>query len=129
MGFTSDRYRADKQNMNHERVELWLEAMESGRYPQCFGYIHDYSYKAEKLRVCAVGVAYAVYLEAHNFAVTSQTMSMISRQDVSSWYGVADVDLLIEILPGGDFTSVICLNDTHKQPFPSIAQQIRKEYF
>jgi len=128
MGYIEDRFVSDKQSMNREHVELWLEAMESEKYPQCFGQTFESTFEG-KMRMCAIGVAYAVYLEAHNRSVTNAEIMRTKNSEVNAWYGVTELNLLLGRLPNGDWLGVVSLNDDDKESFPGIAQRIRKEYF
>lgn len=131
--------------MNKERVELFLAALESGKYIQCTGRMRRRIYPVETMipeqRHCALGVATEVALDN---GLREEILAMGHSDDeflftggrlngfVMQWYGFGDTDpILIEpIEPVGTYelvTTVSRLNDGDKD-FWTIAQMGREQW-
>lgn len=119
--------------MNKERMELWLAALESNEYPQCYGKLLTFEGSTRKL--CAIGVGIAVFCREKGISLPSghdDTFRLLFFESnwaecAATWYGVRSLDL--EVMYDGEMTDVIDMNDRRKVSFPTIAQWIRKNYF
>lgn len=119
--------------MNKERMELWLAALESNEYPQCYGKLLTFEGSTRKL--CAIGVGIAVFCRENGIPLPSDandTFRLLVFENnwadrAAAWYEVPRLDL--EILHDGELTDVIDMNDSLRVSFADIAQWIRKMYF
>lgn len=127
--------------INKERVELFLAALESGKYEQCIGRLRRRYVSTQTMimiveqRHCALGVATEVALdnglreeiEAKGFP-HDDFLFAGARLDgyVMEWYGFEHMDPLLTE-PGDLVTSVSRLNDGGKD-FWTIAQMGREQW-
>lgn len=125
--------------VNKDRVELFLAALESGKYTQCTGKLRQRHVPIETMivqqRHCALGVATEVALdnglreeiEAKGF-LHDDFLFAGGRLDgyVMEWYGFEHTDPLLTE-PGDLVTSVSRLNDGGKD-FWTIAQMGREQW-
>ena len=126
--------------LNKDRVELFLAALESGKYAQCAGKLRIRASEEGPEQNCALGVAIHVALDnglraelswkwGHPQSGDHLFISGTLHPRVANWYGFDDPDpILIE--PAGPYqlvTSVSRLNDDGKD-FWTIAQMSREQW-
>lgn len=127
--------------VNKERVELFLAALESGKYEQCTGHLRRRYVPIQTMiaiveqRHCALGVATEVALdnglreeiEAKGFPYDDFLFAGVCLNGyVMEWYGFEHMDPLLTE-PGDLLTSVSRLNDGGKD-FWTIAQMGREQW-
>lgn len=115
--------------LNKDNLEKWVGALESGKWRQAHGaLVREDEVFGHITTLCAVGVGMATMLEEEGDMVTGTAIeSPYTHRRFVDWLGAHSMDLLIdrdEMPP----TTVIGLNDGYQEPFPLIAQRIRKQY-
>lgn len=130
-----ERMASDRETMRRDRVEFWLEGLESDRFGQCTSYLETTHLETGKVTNCAIGVGVRVFMEQTglNAPRSTEQVDHLSnfQTQASRWYGIERMDLVLthdnESPLGG--ATVTDLNDNFEMPFAQIAQQIRKDYF
>lgn len=127
--------------MNKDRVELFLAALESGKYTQCTGHLRQQVLFASMIleqRHCALGVATEVALD-NGLREELRTMGYNGdeflftggrlHEWVMQWYGFEHTDPLLTepARPDSHLTTVSRLNDGGKD-FWTIAQMGREQW-
>jgi hypothetical protein len=121
---------------NKERVELFLAALESGKYVQCSGSLRAQNLfgSGQPWRYCALGVATKVALdnglrESLNNWVEDDILyeSGVLEPLVADWYGFNSLDPILAKDEDGNWDSVSSFNDDEKD-FWWIAQAGRARW-
>lgn len=112
---------------------LWVEALESGVYPQGFGWLNDGG------NFCCLGVACEVAI-ANGVSATRQTGhdhnprvsydAELSRlpASVTAWLGEQSSDIRVDVADCSQPASMVYLNDYLRWDFKAIAAALRSQY-
>lgn len=114
--------------VNKERVELWVQALESDGYNKCVGSLRVQSPIHGKTMHCVEGVAMAV-AEAHGLRIHETAWFGATMPPyVRNWYGIEfNAPIVIHDDEYGKVTA-IGANDSAGRSFWEIAQMIRAKY-
>lgn len=124
------RMARDRETMRRDRVELWLEGLESDQFQQCTYLLEGVDDETGKVTNCAIGVGIRVYLKQVGRIVEDIQYGAMEHANASRWYGIEQMDLVLSHENAGDLAvTVTGLNDLLQLSFTQIAQQIRKDYF
>lgn len=121
------------------RIQLWVDALRSGKYRQTTGMLHR-----KNGGYCCLGVACDVYrletergswdvrnacegADGADFVVKSDRDAAVMPSDVRRWFGFDTSDPEV-LMPDGDTARLAILNDENRFRFKKIAQLIEKTY-
>lgn len=108
-----------------DRIELWCQALESGKYRQTKQVLRSNAFH------CCLGVACDIsgigkWDDDFDYITSSQAGSQVLPQEVMEWLGVENRDPYVNV--NGYSFPLTDLNDSQGYSFPEIAAAIRRTY-
>lgn len=112
--------------LHRERIELWCEALESGKYQQ------ERQMLCSGDKFCCLGVACDIsgvgdWDLGYDYITGNHSDGATLPLAVRDWLGLAECDPYVDI-EDGSYACVTDLNDGRLYTFPQIAAAIRRTY-
>jgi hypothetical protein len=112
--------REPEPTLNRERIQMWYDALLSGKYRQIYGSLYDYSGG-----FCALGVAWQVYARETGNS-PDPLIDINAYRTMREWFGYRHDNP--DILYGAVYQGITNVNDIFHASFREIAEAIRVTY-